>query len=287
LKYPWLCGVCGLLLLLIVVAPAPLTRVITGWPPPGWRFAMCDVGQGDATVLAAGKGTGVVVDAGPDPKLVDQCLRTLGITRIPLVVLTHFHADHVAGLPGVLRGRSVGAIETTSFEEPADQAEFVRRAAAERHIPVTRAAAGEERRAGPLSWQVLWPPPSPAPDPDGPNDASVALLVRTAGLRLLLLGDLEPPAQQELLRSPAAALLGNVDVLKVAHHGSSYQDPDLIRRVAPRLALISCGENNSYGHPAPSTVAALRAMGAVVLRTDMDGALAVGGSGDGLRVIRE
>ncbi|MFD4553143.1 ComEC/Rec2 family competence protein [Streptomyces sp. NPDC058469] len=287
LKHPWLCGVCGLLLLLIVVAPAPLTRVITGWPPPGWRFAMCDVGQGDATVLAAGKGTGVVVDAGPDPKLVDQCLRTLGITRIPLVVLTHFHADHVAGLPGVLRGRSVGAIETTSFEEPADQAEFVRRAAAERHIPITRAVAGEQRRTGPLSWQVLWPPPRPAPDPDGPNDASVALLVRTAGLRLLLLGDLEPPAQQELLRSPAAALLGGVDVLKVAHHGSAYQDPDLIRRVAPRLALISCGEHNVYGHPAPSTVAALRAMGAVVLRTDVDGALAVGGAGAGLRVTRD
>ncbi|MFI6543795.1 ComEC/Rec2 family competence protein [Streptomyces prunicolor] len=287
LKHPWLCGVCGLLLLLIVVAPAPLTRVITGWPPPGWRFAMCDVGQGDATVLAAGKGTGVVVDAGPDPKLVDQCLRTLGITRIPLVVLTHFHADHVAGLPGVLRGRAVGAIETTSFEEPADQAEFVRRAAAEQHIPITRAVAGEQRRTGPLSWQVLWPPPRPAPDPDGPNDASVALLVRTAGLRLLLLGDLEPPAQQELLRSPAAALLGGVDVLKVAHHGSAYQDPDLMRRVAPRLALISCGEHNVYGHPAPSTVAALRAMGAVVLRTDVDGALAVGGAGDGLRVTRE
>lgn len=261
-----------------------MTRVITGWPPPGWRFAMCDVGQGDATVLAAGKGTGVVVDAGPNPKLVDQCLRTLGITRIPLVVLTHFHADHVAGLPGVLRGRAVGAIETTSFEEPADQAEFVRRAAAEQHIPITRAVAGEQRRTGPLSWQVLWPPPRPAPDPDGPNDASVALLVRTAGLRLLLLGDLEPPAQQELLRSPAAALLGGVDVLKVAHHGSAYQDPDLMRRVAPRLALISCGEHNVYGHPAPSTVAALRAMGAVVLRTDVDGALAVGGAGDELRV---
>ncbi|WP_019065517.1 ComEC/Rec2 family competence protein [Streptomyces hokutonensis] len=287
LRHPWLCGLCGLLLLLVVVEPAPLTRVITGWPPPDWRFAMCDVGQGDATVLAAGKGTGVVVDAGPDPKLVDQCLRTLGITRIPLVVLTHFHADHVAGLPGVLRGRSVGAIETTSFEEPADQAEFVRRAAAERHIPITRAAAGEQRRAGPLSWQVLWPPPEPAPDQDGPNDASVTLLVRTAGLRLLLLGDLEPPAQQELLRSPAAALLGGVDVLKVAHHGSAYQDPDLMRRVAPRLALISCGADNPYGHPAPSTVAALRAMGAVVLRTDLDGALAVGGEGAGLRVTRD
>ncbi|WP_425315459.1 ComEC/Rec2 family competence protein [Streptomyces viridochromogenes] len=287
LRHPWWCGVCGVLLLLVVVQPPPLTRAVTGWPLPGWRFAMCDVGQGDAMVLAAGEGTGVVVDAGPDPTLVDRCLRTLGITRIPLVVLTHFHADHVAGLPGVLRGRAVGAIETTGHEEPVDQVEFVRREAVDRHIPVTRAAAGEERRTGALSWQVVWPPAHPSHSalaPDGPNDASVTLLVRSAGLRLLLLGDLEPPAQRALLRSPAGALLGGVDVLKVAHHGSAYQDPELIRRAAPRLALISCGADNTYGHPAPGTVAALRAQGAVVLRTDEDGALAVAGTGAELRV---
>ncbi|MFI5974827.1 ComEC/Rec2 family competence protein [Streptomyces sp. NPDC051452] len=236
LRHPRWCGLLGVLLLLVVVRPVPLTRVLTGWPPPGWRFAMCDVGQGDATVLAAGEGSAVVVDAGPDPAPVDHCLRQLGVTRIPLLVLTHFHADHVAGLAGVLRGRSVAEIETTTFEEPAEQAEFVRREAAERHIPVTRAAAGEERSTGTLSWRVLWPPPPERPPPgvpagpadpagpgagtgpDGPNDASVALLVRTGGLRILLLGDLEPPAQQALLSSPAAAGLAGVDVLKVAHH---------------------------------------------------------------------
>lgn len=288
LRHPWLCGVCGVLLLLVVVQPPPLTRVLTGWPPPGWRLAMCDVGQGDATVLAAGEEAGVVVDAGPDPTLVDRCLRALGITRVPLVVLTHFHADHVAGLPGVLRGREVGAIETTGFEQPVDQVEFVRKEAQARGVPVVRAVAGEQRRAGALDWEVLWPPPRPAPEPDGPNDASVTLLVRSAGLRMLMLGDLEPPAQQALLRSPAAALLRGVDVLKVAHHGSAYQDPGLIRAVAPRLALISCGADNPYGHPAPSTVAALRAGGAVVLRTDRDGALAVvAGPGGEVRVARD
>jgi competence protein ComEC len=286
LKHPWWCAACGVLLLLVVTRPAPLTRVTTGWPPPGWRFAMCDVGQGDATVLAAGEGTGVVVDAGPDPALVDHCLRELGITEVPLVILTHFHADHVAGLPGVLRGRSVGAIETTGFEEPEDQAEFVLREAAARRIPVTRAVAGERRRTGDLGWEVLWPRPAPAPEPEGANDASVTLLVRSAGLRLLLLGDLEPPAQRALLSSPAAAQVRGVDVLKVAHHGSAYQDPDLIRAAAPRLALISCGADNTYGHPAPSTVAALRDGGAVVLRTDEDGALAVVGAGRELRVAR-
>ncbi|MFF0849841.1 ComEC/Rec2 family competence protein [Streptomyces sp. NPDC003280] len=295
-RHPWWCAALAVLLLLAVVRPAPLTRVITGWPPPGWRYAMCDVGQGDATVLAAGDGAGVVVDAGPDPELLDHCLRALGVTRVPLLVLTHFHADHVTGLPGVLRGRSVAAIETTDYGEPADQAEFVRREAARRHIPLTTAVAGEERRSGTLTWRVLWPPAPPAPgrppapQPDGPNDASVVLLVRSGGLRLLLLGDLEPPAQQALVRSPAAAGLARVDVLKVAHHGSAYQDPDLIRLAAPRVALVSTGADNPYGHPAPATVAALRAGGATVLRTDRDGALAVVGDGgtDGrLRVTRD
>ncbi|MFG2654031.1 ComEC/Rec2 family competence protein [Streptomyces sp. NPDC048425] len=279
LKSPWVMGICVLLLVLVVMQPRPLTRVITGWPPPGWRMVMCDVGQGDALVLAAGAGAGVVVDAGPDPVLVDRCLRSLGITRVPLVLLTHFHADHVAGLPGVLRGREVGVIETTGFDEPPEQVRFVRGLAEARHITMTRAVAGERRRTGRLAWQVLWPPPRPAPDPDGPNDASVTLLVRTAGLTLLLMGDLEPPAQRALLRSPVAAALPPVDVLKVAHHGSAYQDPVLLRRVAPRLALISCGEDNQYGHPSAHTVAELRAGGAAVLRTDRDGALAVTGSG--------
>lgn len=279
-RHPWLSAACALLLLLAVVQPPPLTRVIAGWPPPGWRFAMCDVGQGDATVLAAGDGAGVVVDAGPDPVLVDRCLSSLGVTRVPLVLLTHFHADHVAGLPGVLRGRSVGAIQTTGYQEPYEQARFVREQAAAHGIPVSRAVAGERRRAGAgdLDWQVLWPAADgsvPVSTPDGPNDASVTLLVRAMGVTLLLLGDLEPPAQRALARTPAGAALPPVDVLKVAHHGSAYQDPGLLRRASPRLALISCGRDNSYGHPAPRTVAALRAGGAEVLRTDTDGSIAV------------
>ncbi|MGP3923102.1 ComEC/Rec2 family competence protein [Streptomyces sp. 8N616] len=342
LRRPWLSAACAALLLMAITRPVPLPRLLTGWPPPGWRFAVCDVGQGDALALAAGGGTAVVVDAGPDPALVDRCLRALGVTRVPLVVLTHFHADHVTGLPGVLRGRAVGAIETTTLGEPADQAEFVRRVARDAGVPVVRTAAGE-RRLGPLRWRVLWPPspappqalgpappqalgsappqvptpaqglaaapiqapgsgsappqvprlgsaptppqapayvpspPSPSAEPplEGPNDASITLLVRTAGLTLLLLGDLEPPAQQGLLA--AVPELPPVDVLKVAHHGSAYQDPQLLRRARPRLALISAGEDNPYGHPSPHTVAALRQHGATVLRTDTDGAIAVTG----------
>ncbi|MFE6762202.1 ComEC/Rec2 family competence protein [Streptomyces sp. NPDC057689] len=285
-RRPWVCSAAALLLVLAVLRPAPLTRVLTGWPPPGWAFAMCDVGQGDALVLAAGRGSGVVVDVGPDPRLADRCLRELGVSRIPLLLLTHFHADHVRGLPGVLRGRTVGAVQTTSLDEPPEQAAFVRRTAARARVPVMRAAPGERRRIGTLDWQVLWPPGAAGvagPVPQDPNDASVTLFVRAGGLTLLLPGDLEPPAQQALLRSHPE--LPRVDVLKVAHHGSAHQDSALLRAVRPRFALVSVGRDNPYGHPAPRTVDALTGQGAVVLRTDRDGAIAVTGKGSGLRAV--
>ncbi|MFC3234200.1 ComEC/Rec2 family competence protein [Streptomyces nitrosporeus] len=306
-RHPWICSAAALLLVLAVLRPVPLTRIMTGWPQPGWTFALCDVGQGDAMVLAAGEDAGVVVDTGPDPEPVDRCLRELGITRVPLLLLTHFHADHVRGLPGVLRGREVAAIRTTALQEPADQAAFVRRTAAAAHVPVGQAVPGERRRIGSLDWQVLWPPPAPAPPVPGspvpaapgaapaatgtaaefvteePNDSSLTLLVRTGGLSLLLLGDLEPPAQQGLLRVHPA--LPRVDVLKVAHHGSAYQDDALLHGLRPRLALISCGADNPYGHPAARTVGALRTAGARVLRTDTDGAIAVSGAGGGLTAV--
>lgn len=87
-------------------------------------------------------GTALVVDTGPEPQAIDRCLTDLGVRRIPLLVLTHFHADHVDGLPGALRGRSVGAIETTTLQEPPGQAQFVRSTAAAARVPIVRATPG-------------------------------------------------------------------------------------------------------------------------------------------------
>ncbi|MFI9273785.1 ComEC/Rec2 family competence protein [Kitasatospora sp. NPDC052896] len=283
-RRPWWRGllvvaVLTIALIVLLLRPPALVRIATGWPPAGWRLVMCSVGQGDLVVLPVSDGvaevpdTAVVVDAGPDPAAADACLRGLGITRVALVVLTHFHADHSEGLPGVLRNRAVGAVETTTLGTPPGEQARVLGWAAAAHVPVVRAVPGEHRTAGPgLSWDVLWPAGPLGPATPGANNASIALLVRSAGLRLALLGDLEPPAQAELL---SHARPGPVDVLKVAHHGSANQDWALAEALHPRLALISAGLGNPYGHPAARTVDRLRALGATVLRTDRSGDLAV------------
>ncbi len=254
---------------------------MASWPPAGWVMVVCDVGQGDALVLNAGVLGAVVVDAGPDPASVDRCLRTLGVTRVALLLLTHLHADHVEGIPGVVHGRAVAQVEIGPLDEPPDEARRVAAWTRAAHLDVVRARFGEERSVGPLRWQVLAPQPG-APD-TGPNDASVVILVHVGDITMLLTGDVEPPAQKRLLPLVAGR---QVDVLKVPHHGSAHQEPDFLAGLRPRLALISVGKGNTYGHPAATTIALLRDVGALVARTDEDGDLAVVGTASSLRLVR-
>ncbi len=261
----------------------PLAR-LTGWPPTGWVLVACDVGQGDALVLRIGEHTAVVVDAGPDPGLVDSCLSDLRITRIPYLLLTHFHADHVDGLPGVLQGRAVGEIGIRPHAGTDQEARRVRAWARQSGVPATEVAPGETRAAGAVRWTVLSPAPgvtasqaavSYGADGDegsAENDASVVVMVEVDRIRILLTGDIEPPSQQALLRSGADL---QADVLKVPHHGSRYQDAAFLAAVGPRLGLVSVGLDNDYGHPAPSTVRSLTSAGTTVGRTDLSGSVAV------------
>ena len=263
------------LVCLTVVGAWVLHPVSWGWPPADWVMVACDVGQGDALVLNAGDGAAVVVDAGPDPLLVDRCLDRLDISTVPLVVLTHLHADHVDGLSGVLDGRDVGEIQTGPVVPDTGQYADVLGLAASAGVPVTQAAYATSRSVGPLSWTVLGPVPGVASTEvsgTAQNNSSIVLAVSSHGIRLLLSGDVEPEAQQALLQWGPTL---QADVLKVPHHGSAYQDPEFVAAVGAELAVISVGDGNDYGHPSAQTIATLAANGAQVVRTDEDGELAV------------
>ncbi len=268
-------------LLLLVLSPlGPRTP----WPPVDTRAVFCDVGQGDAIVVPTSPGHALLVDAGPDPDAVDRCLSDLGIRALDAVVLSHLHADHVEGLPGAFRGRTVGEVVVGPLDEPPEQAEEVRGWITAAGVPWRRAVVGEQRQVGDVRWQVVWPVRVIRGEGSDPNNASIVLVVDTGGVRLLLTGDVEAAAQKVLLPL-IAGLDPPLDVLKVPHHGSRSQDPELVATVRPRLAVVSVGAGNTYGHPAPETLAAYSALGVPVLRTDLSGEVAVVGSGTDLRLV--
>ncbi|MGW7479973.1 ComEC/Rec2 family competence protein [Nonomuraea muscovyensis] len=304
---PWQGGIAGLALLAVVVAVtvvvlrrrAPravvltlaggalvavlLVRpIVTSWPPKAWLMVACDVGQGDGLVIAAGPGRGVVVDAGPDPVTMDRCLRRLGIADVPLVILTHPHADHVDGLPGVFQGRRVGGVVVSPHPSATRHAPGPHHRSrlsvdlARRRIPQWTASPGSQWRLGPSEVTVLAPDLSKGDmhgqgEGSGINNSSVVVHVRWRAGSALLSGDIETEAQRALL----GGNLPRADILKVPHHGSPRQDPAFFSAVAPRAALISVGTDNDYGHPAELTVAILHRLGARVYRTDRSGDLAV------------
>lgn len=241
-----------------------------GWPPPAWVVLACDVGQGDALVLRGHSGGAVVIDAGPDPQAIDRCLADAGVARVDLLVLTHHHADHVDGVPGLLQGRTVTAALVSPLREPVEQADKVGRWL--EGIPTSPAAAGQRRDVDGISLTVLWPQRIIRGPESAPNNASVVLLAEVGGVRILLLGDVEVAAQVALRTSVAGP---GVDIVKIAHHGSRFQDPALAAWTAGRIAIVSVGEGNRYGHPAPETLSAWQHFGALIARTDLAGDVAI------------
>lgn len=269
---PWRGGRAVLAVVVLSVAGAgfAVTRDAR-WPPPGWVVLACDVGQGDGVLVrATGATRALLVDVGPTDGDVAGCVRDAGIEQVT-VVLTHFHADHVAGLAGLLDDVAVEGLLTTPVADPPAAARQVVELAAAARVPVRTIRAGDQFQVSGIAVQVLWP----ARSMPGPNNASTVLVAAVptggTGLRVLLTGDIEPEAQVALL----ARGLPAVDVVKVPHHGSRYQDPALAARSRAAVALVSAGADNDYGHPDEQTLAQYRVAGAVIGRTDRQGALAV------------
>ncbi len=266
-----------------------LAITIASRPDGLLHLTVLDIGQGDAILVEAPDGTTTLVDGGPDPELT---LRRMGANlpffarRIDLLVLSHPHQDHVAGLVDVLDRHRVGALLHAGipFANPANNRLLTD--AARAALPTVLARAGQRLDLGAGTFAtVLYPTQADAdaPLPEGDiNNGSVVLLLEMGGFSALLTGDAEAPVETVLV---SRGLVGPVDVLKVGHHGSnSSTTPGLVDAVRPSVAVISSGEGNEYGHPAPETLGTLARPGIAVFRTDLDGDVEVVTDGLTLRV---
>ena len=265
-----------------LVAVVELPALIA-FPTHNWNIFQCDVGQGDGLVYKTTLHHAIVIDAGPDPELIDRCLKRLRINVIDLLILTHSHADHVNGLPGILRGRRVQSVWANFDPGISHQQVFQGNTYVSPHVKIS----------------VLWPQqnnfsgPQLSGDGSTENNKSITVLMRSRSVNpsqevtLLATGDIEPPAQAEI----AKYFSSKITIIKVPHHGSRFQDFSWLAKVKPDIALISVGAGNSYGQPSLTTIAALTQLHTKVFRTDSDGAIEVGWSYDSahlkIRIRRE
>jgi competence protein ComEC len=246
-------------------------------PPTGLRITFLDVGQGDSILLQVPEGA-VLVDQGPPEADVAQQLRGLGVRRLSALVLTHPQRDHIGGAETVLRRLAVDRVldPRLTTSGPFERAALAE--AADRGVPVVETRAGDGFRLGRLRLRVLWPD-RPGTASEDPNLLPVVLLATYGEVDALLTADAETEVTARLLSR-------RIEILKVAHHGSA--DPGLageLRELRPAVAVISCGRNNDYGHPTPSTLGALRdSPGLRLYRTDEDGRVVLESDGRRLSV---
>jgi competence protein ComEC len=259
------------------VAGLGLVAVVLAWvgagggadaagPVAGLRVSVLDVGQGDAILLQPRRAPAILVDGGPPGDGLAAKLRAAGVERLGVAVVTHDQSDHAGGIEELLGRFPVARLEYARLSRHLHgEAEAAGAAPA-------RIAAGDTLRSGGLRLEVLWPPPELLAEPlagADPNTQALVLLARWHKFSMLLTADAEA---EDVPVEP-----GPVDVLKVAHHGSDDAGlAGLLDRVTPRLAVISVGAGNPYGHPTAATLATLAAHHVPTLRTDRDGTVVVG-----------
>jgi competence protein ComEC len=246
-------------------------------PPRGLRMTFLDVGQGDSTLIQVPEGAIVVDEGPPEADVAGQLLR-LGVHRLAVLVLTHPSRDNIGGAEKIVRKLEVGVVFEPALPFPNPFGAAALREATKRRIPIVVTRAGRDFALGGLRVRVLWPDGVASPA-DDPNDHATVLLASYGNVDALLPADAESNVTSRLRIPP-------VEILKVGHHGSADDGlQELLESLRPRVAIVSVGKRNDYGHPRASTMAALdRAPGLAVYRTDDDGRIVLESDGERLEV---
>jgi competence protein ComEC len=257
----------ALSLALLVPTAAAVTRSVAQRAVANPRVTFFDVGQGDAIAIRSGEET-MLIDGGRDLRLL-PLLADRGIRRIDTVVLTHAHPDHCASLPAVIENFGVQRVLVTSRRFRGDCATRLLAACSRSATPIRSVRDGDRLRLGAFSFDVHLADRTFRRAPE--NNASVILHATVDGRRFLFTGDSEKETELTLADRDLRS-----DLLKVAHHGSrGSTSRTLLDQVAPRLAVISCGRHNLFGHPHPAVLDALRQRAVRIWRTDRDGSVDV------------
>ncbi len=255
----------GAAILLLIAGLWPGGGAAVGAPTRGLKVEVLDVGQGDAILLQPAGAPPILVDGGPHGDQIAEKLRSAGVAGLGAAVVTHDQSDHAGGVRELL-----GSLPIHRLVYGSARPGLLHRAARAGALPY-RVGEGTEIRSGDLRLEVLWPPRSPLDRPppgSDPNFSSLVILARWHSFSMLLTGDAEAEA---VPIDP-----GPVDVLKVSHHGSDDAGLGaLLGRTVPRIAVISVGEGNPFGHPTSQTLKTLAAHRIRVMRTDRDGTVVI------------
>ncbi len=256
---------------------------------PFLEVAMVDVGQGDGIVLHGPEGRVIVIDSGKGGAPIVSYLKGRGVQRIDLLVLTHAHADHIGGADDIVRGFEVLRVLDPLVEHDSTMYSKLLAELEQRSIPVMEARLGRRiQMGGGVELEVLGPPqPHLHGTRSDPNANSVVLRLVYGRISILFTGDAEHETEEILMKHAAERPLAST-VLKVAHHGSRYASAaDFLALVQPQLALISVGEGNTYGHPAPETLERLGKHTPHIYRTDLSGTIRLLTDGKRITLIPE
>lgn len=251
-----------------------------------YSIVNCDVGQGDALVIIS-QDKVAVIDVGREDPAIDSCLTGLGISKIDLLVLTHYDLDHVGGILGAVTGREVVTALVTPFVDDRPGANSTQEILNSMGIPMLKVEKGMTGKLGEYVWSVL-APSRDAREAEDSNDASTSMYWESDDVSMFTLADSGERAQLRM-GSQHRALLesgfgSRMVIVKVAHHGSGDQAPEFYEAIDADIALISVGQDNSYGHPTRRTLDLLSSSGTKVMRTDEMGAIGITETDSGLEI---